>query len=94
MESTTVQRRPWGRRREALQIAHPLDPLCDLLASSVDQFFVHNYGEDCRGRGSVTIYKLNGQPLAPEGREWLSEIKMLTYSIANNLRTRFYNIIK
>jgi hypothetical protein len=93
MESTIRQGWPQGRRREALQIAHPLDPMCGLLASLFDQFFVHNRG-DYRGSSSATIYKLNGQPLEPEGREWLSEIKMLTYSIANNLRKRFCNIIE
>jgi sulfite oxidase len=58
----------------------------------------------------LLAYEMNGQPLTPEhgapvrlvvpseegarGVKWLSEIKLLTYPLTNNLRTRFCNIIK
>jgi sulfite oxidase len=44
MKSTTGQRELFHRQQQTLQVVHPLDPLCDLLVTPSDQFFVHNHG--------------------------------------------------
>jgi hypothetical protein len=54
MDRTTGQQWPRLQQRQILQAAHPLDPLCGLMASSMGQFFVRG----CGGRGSVTIHEL------------------------------------
>jgi len=97
MEPTAVQRRPLYRRRQDLQPAHPLDPLCGLSAPPPDQFFVV-------GHGWIPAYEINAQPLRPArgsalrlitpDAKRMSEIGMLMYSFINNLRARFRNSVK
>lgn len=44
MKSTTGQTGTRLQQRQVLQAVHPLDPLCDLLVTPPDQFFVHSHG--------------------------------------------------
>jgi sulfite oxidase len=44
MKSASGQRVTLHQERQLLQAPHPLDPLCDLLVTPLEQFFVHSHG--------------------------------------------------
>jgi len=60
-----------------LQAVHPLDPLCDLLVTPVDQFFVHSHG-------SVPTIAPASFRLSVTG----AVVRLLRFSL-NDLRERF-----
>jgi Sulfite oxidase and related enzymes len=80
MKSTTGQVGTLDQQRQALQAVHPLDPLCDLLVTPLDQFFVHSHG-------SVPAIDPTSFRLSVTG----DVVRPLRFSL-NDLRERFSRI--